>query len=313
MSINLYPIGIACAIGAGSAINLGIVVQKKAVNEIPADKRNAKFFRSLVGRRTWLLGLIIQIAFGTTLTIIAQAIIGPALLPGLLAVGLIPMAIGAAKIVGETLKKVEVLAIGLIIVAAILLTTSDIGVPILDPQTFNVMEPSFVVNEWTFTALFFGIIVATEIAERKMQKSRAVALAVQAGSFLALANYWISPVTVNIVHLFTNALQMPWELVLGIAGAIVLILANICNIAVTQKAFKSGNASLVIPIQQVPVNVAPILVFFWVFAMNSRSVITIPFLIVAVAIIILSSFLLARRQAQLENIQIESQPGKSEA
>nr|MDO8113458.1 hypothetical protein [Candidatus Sigynarchaeota archaeon] len=304
MSLNLTPLGIACAIGAGSAINIGIVVQKKAVNEIPPDKRDAKFFRNLVSRRTWLLGFIIQIAFGSTLSIAAQAIIGPALLPGLLAVGLIFMAVGAAKIVGESLKRTEIMAIGLIIVAAILLTASDIGVPILDPATFNTMDPIFLANEWEFTAVFFGIIAVTEIIQRKNEKNRAIALACQAGCFLALANYWISPVTVSVVHLVTGTLVMPWELVLGIIGAIVLVLANICNVAVTQKAFKGGNASLVIPIQQVPVNVAPVLVFFWVFSSKARSILTFPFLFIAIGLIIFSSYLLARRQAMLESIAL---------
>ncbi len=304
MSLDLTPLGIALAIGAGSAINIGIVIQKKAVNEIPPDKRDAKFFRNLVGRRTWLLGFIVQIAFGSTSSIAAQAIIGPALLPGLLAVGLIPMAIGAAKIVGESLKRMEILAIGLIIVAAILLTASDIGVPILDPSTFNAMDPTFLVNEWEFTAAFFGIIMTTEIIQRKNEKNRAIALAGQAGCFLSLANYWISPVTVHIVHLFTGSLQLPWELVIGIIGAIVLIITNISYVAITQKAFKGGNASLVIPIQQVPVNVAPVLVFFWVFSSYARSIFTFPFLFVGIGLIIFSSYLLARRQALLESIAL---------
>jgi hypothetical protein len=307
MAFDLYPIGVIMAVVAGSAINLGIVIQKKAVNEIPVESRDAKFMRTLVHRRTWLLGLVLQIAIGTTSTIIAQAIIGPALLPGLLAVGLIPMAIGAAKIVKESLKRPEILAIGLIIVAAILLTASDISIPILtDPQhTFNVMNPVFLGNEWEFTAVFFVVIIVAEIVQRKLQKGRSIALACQAGCLLALSNYWLSPITVHVVHIFTGALQLPWELVLGLMGAVVLISGAVLNIVVLQKAFKVGNASLVIPIEQVPINIAPILVYFWIFSLTARTVFTIPFLLVAIVLIILSSYLLARRQSQLENIKVD--------
>ncbi len=305
---ELFPLGVVLAIGAGSAINIGIVIQKKAVNEIPPDKRDEKFFRSLVRRRTWLLGLLVQIAIGTTLTIISQAIVGAALLPGLLAVGLIPMAIGASKIVGESLKGKEILAIGLIIVAATLLGLSQIGISTyLDDGSVNPLFQSIPVwiNEWLFTSLFFGIIIAAEIVQRKMEKIRSITLAIEAGSFLALANYWITPVVAHISNLGANNLIMPWELIIGIAGGVVLALTNVFNIAVTQKAFKSGNASLVIPIQQVPINVAPILIYFWIFGLPALLDITIPFLLLAVGLIVLSSYLLAQRQSQLEQIKIE--------
>ncbi len=305
---ELFPLGVVLAIGAGSAINIGIVIQKKAVNEIPPDKRDEKFFQSLVRRRTWLLGLLVQIAIGTTLTVISQAIVGAALLPGLLAVGLIPMAIGASKIVGESLKGKEIFAIGLIIVAATLLGLSNIGIStFLDNGDVNPLFQltSVWINEWAFTALFFGIIIIAEVVQRKSAKIRSIALAIEAGSFLALANYWITPVVAHISNLGEGHLLMPWELVVGIAGGVVLALTNVFNIAVTQKAFKSGNASLVIPIQQVPINVAPILIYFWIFSQIPLLSVTVPFLLTAVGLIVLSSWLLAQRQSQLEKIKIE--------
>jgi hypothetical protein len=143
-----------------------------------------------------------------------------------------------------------------------------------------------------------------EVVQRKMVKVRSIALALEAGSFLALANYWITPVVAHIVNLGSGHLLLPWELVVGIAGGIVLALTNIFNVAITQKAFKSGNASLVIPIQQVPINIAPILIYFWIFSMAPLLDVTVPFLLIAVGLIVLSSWLLAQRQAQLEQIKI---------
>ncbi len=302
------PLGVILAICAGSALNIGIVIQKKAVNEIPPDKREKKFFRTLVRQRTWKLGLLVQIGIGTVLTIISQTFVGPALLPGLLAVGLIPMAIGASKIVGESLKAKEIVAIGLIIVAATLLGLSNIGISTFqaDGVTVNPVyqETSVWINEWVFTALFGGIILAAEVVQRKMVKIRSIALALEAGACLALANYWITPVVAHIANLGAGNLSMPWELVVGIVGGVVLALTNVFNVAITQKAFKSGNASLVIPIQQVPINIAPILIYFWIFSLTPTSEVTIPFLLIAVGLIVLSSWLLAQRQAQLEQIKI---------
>ncbi|HMF30460.1 MAG TPA: hypothetical protein VKK79_03555, partial [Candidatus Lokiarchaeia archaeon] len=275
------------------------------------EKRDQKFFRSLVVRRTWLLGLLVQIGIGTTCTIVAAAFIGPALLPGLLAVGLIPMAIGASKIVGERLKKTEIFAILLIVIAAILLVVSDVSIPVTDPSYFDY---NFWAREWIFTGAFFVIIFLCEVAQRKVKKTQSLSLAVQAGCFLALANYWLNPVEAHIVHLFAGEL-IPWELLNGILGAVVLALANVFNIAATQKAFKSGNASVVIPVEQVPINIAPIIIYFLVFLFPAREASTLPFLLIVVGLIIVSSYLLARRQSQLEGIKIEtteSHPEESE-
>jgi hypothetical protein len=299
----LTPLGIVLAICAGSAINLGIVIQKKAVNEIPPDKRDQKFFRSLVVRRTWLLGLLVQIGIGTTCTVIANFIIGPALLPGLLAVGLIPMAIGAAKIVGEKLKSVEIFAICLVVVAAFLLVFSQISIPTLNNKIF--IQFDFYGREWIFTAACFALILLCEFGQRRIKRSRSISLALQAGVFLALANYWLSPFEVHVADLAQGTLALPWELIVGIAGGLVLLFANIFNIAATQKAFKSGNASLVIPIQQVPINIAPIAIYFYVFDLAAQTSFTLAFLLTAIGLIVLSSYLLAKRQSQLENIKIE--------
>jgi hypothetical protein len=302
---ELYALGVVLAVGSGTASNMGIVIQKRAVNELSPDKRDDRFLRSLATRRTWIIGLLIQFAIGRVLMFASIAIIGPALVPGLLAVGLIPMAVGAAKIAGESLKKTEILAIILVVFAAILLTASNIAVPVLDPAEFNAMNPLFLTNEGLFTAVFIGIISGFEVAQRKDEKARDIWLAIQAGCFLALGNYWSSPLTVTTVHLATMTLQMPWELVLGIIAGVILVITNFFFIAVTQKAFRSGNASRIIPLQQIPINIAPILVFFWVFSLSPRTPLTVPFLLGAIVLIICSSYLLARRQSQLDDIKLK--------
>lgn len=49
-------------------------------------------------------GLLLEYGVGSAAYMIAQNLIGPALVPGLMAAGLIVLAIGSVKIIGETLR-----------------------------------------------------------------------------------------------------------------------------------------------------------------------------------------------------------------
>ena len=80
-------------------------------------------------------------------------------------------------------------------------------------------------------------------------------------------------------------------------------LALILGIFKIQQAFQHGQASSLIPIQQVPIQLGPIFVYFSIFMLTPPQIYSFPFMLIAVGCIILSSFLLAQRQAQLEEIK----------
>ena len=109
-----YWLGVLLAISSGVCSNLGSVFQKKAVNEIPQEEREQKFFRTLIRKPWWLFGMLIQYGFAASFLILAQVYIGPALVPGLVASGLIVLAIGSIKLVGESLRKQEAIGIALL-------------------------------------------------------------------------------------------------------------------------------------------------------------------------------------------------------
>jgi hypothetical protein len=100
-----YLIGVICAILGGSISSVGVICQKKVVNEIPTSSKEQRFFRSLVKKPLWLLGLILGSFAPAIFVIIAQLYVGPALVPGLMAAGLIVLAIGSVKINREHLER----------------------------------------------------------------------------------------------------------------------------------------------------------------------------------------------------------------
>ena len=296
MNGSSYLLGVFLAILSGSINNVGLVFQKKVVNEVADD---AKFFRSLVKKPLWITGLLMELAIGSVFFMIAQLYIGPALIPGLMAFGLIFLAIGSVKIVGETLKKEEIIGIILMITAIFSLGLSELSV---DIAGIDILAFDLVINMTIFTiVLFLGTLIC-DILQRKIDKLKGILLAIASGFQFSLTNFWIAPLMAVIAHVFGGTASLG-ELFIFIASAIILIAASIIGIMKIQQSFQVANASRMIPIQQVPIQITPIIAYFFVFTLMPSTVLPIIYVIIGVALIILSSFLLAKRQAQLEAIK----------
>ena len=296
MNSSSYLLGVFLAILSGSINNVGLVFQKKVVNEVADD---AKFFRNLVKKPLWITGLLMELAIGSVFFMIAQLYIGPALIPGLMAFGLIFLAIGSVKIIGETLKKEEIIGIILMITAIFLLGLSELSV---DIAGINILAFDLIFNITIFTiVLFLGTFIC-DILQRKIDKLKGILLAIASGFQFSLTNFWIAPLMAVIAHVFGGNASLG-ELFLFIASAIILIAASIIGIMKIQQSFQVANASRMIPIQQVPIQITPIIAYFFVFTLMPPTVLPIIYVLIGVALIILSSFLLAKRQAQLEAIK----------
>lgn len=298
MDPSLYWLGVVLAILSGIINNFGTVLQKKVVNDHIDDK---EFMKNLAKNPLWLLGLIMQLAIGTVFFIFAQIYIGPALIPGLMAGGLIILALGSVKIVGESLKKPEIIGIFIMIIGITVLGLSELSIEITEVDLF---EQWFILRLIIFTFLCFMSSVICYIWQMKNEKFRAILIAVSSGFMFSLSNFWISPLMGVFTNVFGGNVSIE-ELMLFIVAAIILVLANILGTWMIQKAFKFGQASNVIPIQQVPMQITPIIVYYLVFLLASPSILSAFYSIIAVVLIVISSFLLGQRQAQLEEIKKE--------
>lgn len=296
---DLYWLGILLSIGSGILNFLGTVMQKKVVNEIPQENREQRFFRSLIRKPLWIWGLLCQVAFGAILFMVAQEIIGPTLPPGLMATGLIVLAIGSVKIIHESLSKTEMLGIALMIVAILFLGLSDLETPV---TTEILLDPGFLFRTSLFTIISLGIITACYLFQRSAQGIRGILLVIASGTFFALSNFWISPLMGTIFRVF-GGIAAPLEVFLFVLACVFLIMTNIFGLSSLQTAFKYGRASNLVSIQQVPTQIAPIFYFFSVFQAKPLHDYSTSFLIIAIALILVSTFFLARRQVQLEDIK----------
>ncbi len=288
--------GISFAMLSGIINNFGIILQKKVVNEIRAE---VKFGRALIKNPLWLLGLMMQLGIGTIFFLLAQVYIGPALIPGLMASGLIILAIGSVKIIGETLKRDEIIGILLKIGAILLLGISGLSINISEQ---NLLDLMFLIRIIIFTSIIIISSITCEILQRRTEKYSGILLSIYSGLMFSLSNFWVSLLLGTIINVFQGIYSIG-ELILFICSSLILIATNFIGILKIQESFKVAQASNMIPIQQVPIQITSVFVYLLIFLLQPPSIMSIIFLILGIFLILISSFLLGKRQAQLEKIK----------
>lgn len=288
--------GILC----GVANNVGMLLEKYVINSISIEERDQKFFRKLVKNKVWLLGFSLDIGISTIFYIIGQLLVGPTLMPGLGAFGLIFMAIGAVKLIKEKIEIYDLIAIVSLIIAIGLLGFSGLLIEVPD---YDFSEQGFLIRSSIFMAINIGFILVLEITQRKSLRFRGFALAMISGLYAMMQNFVIAFSTAAMIPLFSGNITLFWGITIIVAGPIS-ILSPILSIAKMQNSFKYTDARLSIPIREVPVQIGPAFVFISVFALLPPNAYSLPFLYIAIALIIISSFLLGKRQAELEKIDL---------
>lgn len=296
MDDSLYFLGVSFAIISGIINYSGTLMQKKVVND---HKNEPEFMKSLVKNPIWLTGTLMGLGIGTIFYMLAQIYIGPALIPGLMASGLIVLALGSVRILKEKLKKEEIIAIFTMILGIFLLGMSELSI---DISNTNLLEIGFLIRMIAFTIALFLIIFILEVVQRRNEKLRGIALAILSGCMFALSNLWISPLLGVIARVFSGIFSAG-EFILFVVSSIILVLVNMLGIAKMQQAFKFGKASNLSPIQQVPQQITPIFIYFLLFFLVPPSEFSAIFMFIGITLILLSSFILGKRQAQMEELK----------
>ena len=291
----LYWFGVILAIFSGVVNNYGTLLQKKVVNK---HKDNPQFMRSLAKNPTWLFGLILQMVVGGLLFFVAQMYIGPTLIPWLMAAGLIVLAVGSVKLLGEQLNISEIIGIVLMIVAIALIGFSNMAIDITD-QDFLDFGLNFRII--LFTVILFLISAILYVLYLK-GIIRGISLAIFSGIMFSLSNFWISPLMGVLPPIFSGTFALT-ELLIFIFSIIILALSNYLGIVTIQKSLREGQVSNLIPIQQVPIQITPPFYYLLVFLLPIPSLYSLIFLIAGISLVIASSFLLGKRQAQIETLK----------
>lgn len=294
-----YLLGVSLAVASGLLNNVGSLLQKKVVNDIPQEAREKRFFRTLVRNPLWFTGLVLQLVFGSIFFMAAQLYIGPALIPGLMATGLIVLAVGSVWLIGESLRAQETAGILALMAGIAMLALSGL---VIDVPSYDFLDPGFITRIAVFTAGLAILMLVFSVLRHRWSRTAAVSLAVISGLCFAMSNYWIGVLMGTISNVFEGTSVIP-ELILFGGSSAILVLTNIFGISTLQTAYKTGQVNLLIPIQQVPVQTTPGLVYLLVFLLPPPDLLSVILFFSGVALIIVSSFLLARRQVAIESIK----------
>ncbi|MFX1378761.1 MAG: hypothetical protein ACFFA4_06670 [Promethearchaeota archaeon] len=296
MASSLYWIGVLLAVLAGIITQLGSVFQKKAVNKISSE---SKFMKSLVRNPTWILGVFLSFGISSIFFLTAQGFIGPALIPGLMSLGLIVLVIGSIKLIGERLKLEEYMGILLMIAGTLLLSLSQLSIEIIEA---DLLEFWFLIRLILYTIILVILSLLCYIFQKNSERFKGILLAILSGLMFALGNLWVSQFIGTITDVFSGSFNIP-QLILCITAIIILILCNIYGLTTIQYAYRVGQASNLIPIQNMPVLISPIFIYFIVFLMSPPFILSIFFLVSGVSLIIVSFFLLGKRSIKMEEIK----------
>ncbi|NVM53444.1 MAG: hypothetical protein HWN66_07035 [Candidatus Helarchaeota archaeon] len=294
--MSLYWLGIAVALLAGASNNFGIVVEKKALNRLPEGQ---KVGRHLLKNRLWLLGFILNIVITSILVFYAEYLIGPTLVPGLEATGMIILAIGSLRLLKETIKTPEIIGISFMILAILCLSFSELAI---DINTSALAETGFLIRVVIFTLILVVGSIVTRIVRAKRENLKGIAYAIDSGLMFGLNNFWIAPLIGLIDNIFAGSLATN-ELILLILAFVTLPIVNYFGIFYMQKSLEFGQASNMRPIQQAPVQIVPVFYFFAIFLLAPPQIFSLPLAISGIALILVSMLLLSRRAGQLEAIK----------
>jgi hypothetical protein len=292
----MYGLGVALAIASGIAHNIGTLLQKKVVNQIGRDRQG--FFARLVRHPLWLTGFVVHMGLGTALFLLAQVRLGPALIPGLMAAGLAVLVLGSIWILKEKLGAPEITGIVLLIAAITLLGMSRMTI---DVEHFDVLGPSFLLRSALFSVVLVSLVLVMELLAKRSARYRGSLLAISSGLFYVLSNFWVGPFMGAVLRIFKGNVTVA-VMALFTTGSAILVITNMYGIAKLQLAFRVTNASLAIPIQQIPIQTAPALVYLAVFRLSPPSAASVLMFCLAAALILTGTFVMARRQGMLASL-----------
>ncbi len=300
-------IGVTFGILAGIVLNLGLILQKLAVDKYQNDE---KFMRSMVKNRMWLLGAILNFLLGSLIIpMIARFFIGQGLLQGLSAAGLIILAIGSVKIIKESLTQTEIIAIVVLMVGIVVLAFSALYSDIVE---YDYVGGGFPGRLFIATAIILGTCGGLFLVQRYLPKYRGVSLAIIAGLLPALTNnFWLDAVLGTMVSV-TEGTPHPIETTIFILGSVFVLIMDVAGMMVLTRAFSYGDANKLVPVSLIPLLITPMISFLWVYNLTVPHAWSVLFFYLGTAIILASTFVLARRQVLVEEFGKDIQGDKEQ-
>jgi len=293
---SIYVIGVIVGLFGGILTQAGQLVQKKAANDI-FRASHEKYLRRLIRHPLWLAGLIFGIGGGGIAYVIAQSLIGPALVPGLMAIGLIVLAIGSVKMNQEQLNPSEITAIFIMIIGIFFIGLSGLAISSAQVRA-ALADSSTLIRIASFTGAYFVLFLFARLLVLSIKAYSGVFIALGNGFLFAQSDFWVNPL-IAVILIVLGGKGTSTQVIIFVAASIIL---STCGAVVTwqnQMAFRYSQASNIIPVMHVPIQISPIIVYFLVFGLPAPTRASMFYALMGVALTITAGFLLGRRKEVL--------------
>lgn len=329
MNDFVFLAGVAIAIIGGVVLNLGSLIQKKAVNQLVYTKKRRLIMtlnddvidkdklthvqisvKDLVTSKLWMFGFILQAILGAGLFIVAQDIIGPSLTPALGSIGLVVL-VFASCIVDEKLTWDEYIGLVVMIGAVFLLAFSDMVI-IVEGTDF--LKIPFMIRVAVYSGAVILLCVLCKLWSWRRDRFEGPALAVLAGLLVALQNYWIAPFTAlagGIIHRKGNFTfeQNSVGVVVAyfLVSMIFVIVSNLQTVYERQLAFRVGGAATMIPISHLPSHLSSPIIFSYVFKLHAPHKYSLPCMWAGLVLLLICSIIFGKRGAHFEQPEVDDE------
>jgi len=288
-----YLIGVLCGIIGGLLNQGGQLLQKKVVNDIRQDDPGQGFMRRLLHSRLWVFGFVVGLGGGTAGYMLAQSLIGPALSPGLMASGLILLSIGSVRLNHEELNKSEITGIVLMIIGILCLGLSELSISAT--QVRSMLADHYAqIRVVIFTFCLFSFCLLSRGLAIRSQNRKGLLIVLGNGFLACLSDFWINPLLALILLVWAGRATNFQNFFFIMAAVILAFTASIITWQ-NQIAFKYAQASNIIPVAQVPIQISPVLVYFFIFALTPPRAISVVFILTGTILTIIAGFLLGQR------------------
>jgi len=291
-----YIIGVVFGILGGILNQFGQLLEKLAVNQVRKDSAGVGFFLRLLKNRVWVFGVLFGLFGGTALYMVAQSMIGPALTPGLMASGLIVLAIGSVRLNQETLNASEITGIGLMILGILFLGLSELGINQTQVRA-TLADDEALHRIAAFTGGLFFLVFAVRVSAERVSGRKGMLIGLTNGFLACLSDFWINPLLALFVIVLSGS-GSSLQNTIFVVAALILMTTDLSITWQNQLAFKVAQASNVVPVAQVPVQISPIIVYFYIFALKPPSTISVIYILAGTVLTVVSGFLLGRRKEE---------------
>ncbi|MFW9937412.1 MAG: hypothetical protein ACFFD5_07165 [Candidatus Thorarchaeota archaeon] len=318
VELSTTILGISLALTATICFNLAFILQKKGLNQgLPEINFDGgiinviKSFLAFFQNKTWITGFILGI-LGWFPYIISTGLVGILVVQPLMSLGLVIFVIAAHQVLKEKVTILEIIAIVLLGIVPILITSAGISDVNIDLYSF--VGPLLIFLGITLTIGFLCFIISKRKRKTPLE-----------GLFILFTGgifYAFGLIFTNILaQAITDAHVFPlyfWEILFGIfwfdyyhlwlfLGFWGMVISNIISITFYQSAFQKGKALTMYPILNSFILIIPLLAGLFVF---NQSFMNFPLFFIAVFIVLIANITLSKFQAQIETIEISKKSEK---